>query len=216
MKAFKTFKVATLTILQTGILAALLSSLTACQSMNGAVGGYFGFDTDLQIDYIIDADINPDELGKASPLFIRMYELQSSKMMKKADFIELYERDKEVLGADMTAVHKLKHFKPGESRTEHFVLNPKTRYVALYGEFLEFKNAKYKLIIPVVANNVFRNTVTIRVSGNELIFNEPVDEEIDDGSGMKDKASKAKEDAEKAQGAADEASESAGKLKKLF
>lgn len=203
MKLLHTLKTASLAIL----LAGLLVGLTACQSMNGAVGGYFGLDTDLQVDFIIDADINPDELGKASPLFIRMYELKSKKMMKKADFIELYERSKEVLGADMTAMHKLKHFKPGETRTEHFVLSPKTRYVTLYGEFLEYKESKYKLIIPVVANNVFRNSVVIRVSGNELIFEEEVAEEVDDGSAYKDKADKAKNGADKAQGAADKASE---------
>jgi type VI secretion system protein VasD len=208
MKHFHIFKVTLMTI--------LLIGLSACQSMNGAVGGYFGLDTDLQIDFQVDADINPDELGKASPLFIRMYELQAKKMMKKADFIEIYERDKEVLGADLVTSHKLKHFKPGKSRVEHFVLSPKTRYVALYGEFLEFKDSKFKLIIPVVANNVFRNSVIIRVSGNELIFDLPVEEEIDDGSDLKNKADKTKDGADKAQGAAEEAQGTAGKLKKLF
>ncbi len=182
------------------VIAVLLVGLAACQSMNGTVGGYFGLDTDLQIKYIIDADINPDELGKASPLFIRMYELKARKMMQKADFIEIYERDKEVLGADMITVHKIKHFKPGESRTERFVLDKKTRYVALYGEFLEFKGAKYKLIIPVVANNVFRNSVVIRVSGNRLIFDEKVNEEVDDGfdfKGSKDSLDKTQKAADK-------------------
>jgi len=202
MKSIQTLKIASLAVLLAGLLAG-------CQSMNGAVGGYFGLDTDLQINFIIDADINPDELGKASPLFIRMYELQSKKMMKKADFIELYERSKEVLGADLMAMHKLRHFKPGETRTENFVLSPKTRYVALYGEFLEYKDAKYKLIIPVVANNVFRNSVKIRVSGNELIFEEEIAEEIDDGGEFKDKAGKAQEGADEAQGAAE-------KVKGLF
>jgi len=208
MKQFYFFKVV--------VFSVLLVGLSACQSMNGAVGGYFGLDTDLQIDFEIDADINPDELGKASPLFIRMYELKAKKMMKKADFIEIYERDKEVLGADMLAVHKLKHFKPGESRTEHFVLSKKTHYVALYGEFLEFKESKFKLIIPVVANNVFRNSVVIRVAGNELIFDEKVDEEIDDGSDFMETADKSMKGVEGAQGAAEEAQGSADKLKKLF
>lgn len=197
-------------------ITLLFTVLTACQSMNGAVGGYFGLDTDLEITFEVDADINPDEMGKASPLFIRMYELKSQKMMKKADFIELYERDKEVLGADMIAVHKLKHFKPGKARAEHFVLDPKTRYVALYGEFLEFKNASYRLIIPVVANNVFRNSVVIRVSGNELIFDEEVVEDVDDGSDFKNKAEKAKDGAEKAEDTADKTKKSADKIKKLF
>ena len=203
-------------ILKVMVFSVLLAGLISCQSMNGAVGGYFGLDTDLQIDFEIDADINPDELGKASPLFIRMYELKAKKMMKKADFIEIYERDKEVLGADMLAVHKLKHFKPGESRTEHFVLSKKTHYVALYGEFLEFKESKFKLIIPVVANNVFRNSVVIRVAGNEMIFEEKVDEEIDDGSDLMDTAEKSKKGVEGAQGAAEGAQESADKFKKLF
>ncbi|RDH83838.1 MAG: type VI secretion system lipoprotein TssJ [endosymbiont of Galathealinum brachiosum] len=198
------------------LITSFFAVLTACQSMNGAVGGYFGLDTDLEITFEVDADTNPDELGKPSPVFIRMYELKSKKMMKKSDFIELYERDKEVLGADMLAVHKLKHFKPGDNRSEHFVLSPKTHYVALYAEFLEYKHSKYKLIIPVVANNVFRNSVSIRVSGNELIFNEEIDEEIDDGSDFKEKVDKTKESADEAQDTADKTKKSADKLKKLF
>jgi len=198
------------------LLAVIFAGLTACQSMNGAVGGYLGLDTDLQIDFEVDADINPDELGKASPLFIRMYEMKAKKMIKKADFIEIYERDKEVLGADMVNMHKLKHFKPGEKRTEHFVLDKDTRYVVLYGEFLEFKDSKYKLIIPVVANNVFRNSVVIRVSGNELIFTEDIDDEVDDGSGLQEKAEKTVKGAQEASGAAEGAGESAGKFKKMF
>lgn len=194
-------------IFKLSIFISLVGLVTACQSMNAAVGGYLGLDTDLEIVFKVDADINPDELDKASPLFIRMYELKSKKMIKKADFIEIYERDKEVLGADMLATHKLKRFKPGENRTEHFVLDEKTHYVALYAEFLEFKESKYKLVIPVVANNVVRNTVIIRVSGNQLIFDQPIDEDM--GTDYKDKAGKAKADADKAKASSD-------KLKKLF
>ncbi len=160
------------TTLRPLVIILSLTMLTACQTMNSKVGSYFELDTDLQIDFIVDADINPDESGSASPLFIRMYELKSDKMMGKSDFIDLYERDKEVLGADLVARHELKRFKPGESRTEHFVLEKTADHVALFAEFLDFKDSKYKLIIPVVANNVFRNKVSIQVSGNELILKE--------------------------------------------
>lgn len=201
MKFYQMYKLA--------FIAALLTALTACQSMNATVGGYLNLDTDLKIEFKVDADINPDELGKASPLFIRMYELASNKMMKKADFIEIYERDKEVLGADMITVHKLKRIKPGESRTEHFVLDKKTNYVALYAEFLEFKDSKFKLIIPVVANNVIRNSVVIRVSGNELIFDENAEIEIDDNGFYKEDIARVKE-------GVDKAGESSAKVKELF
>ena len=195
-------------VIQAIVFASLSISLVSCQSLNSAVGTYFDMDTDLQIDFVVDADINPDELGKASPLFIRMYELKNSKMMKKADFIDIYERDKEALGADFVAVHKLKRFKPGESRIEHFVLDKKTDYVAFYAEFLEFKDSKYKLIVPVIANNVVRTTAVVRVAGNTI----SVDKDYEDT----DDEDKLKEDVDDAKATADKAKKTSDKLQKLF
>lgn len=143
--------------------------LTGCQSNKSAVGGYLDLDTDLKIEFFVDSDINPDDNGTPSPLFLRLYELKSDKMIKKADFIDLYEQDKKTLGADMIGdVHKLKRFRPGEGRIEHFVLGKNTYYVALYAEFLDFKESGFKLVIPVVANNVFRNSANVLISGNRL------------------------------------------------
>lgn len=164
MKYIYTFKLACFSV--------LLVSVTACSTLNGTVGSYLGMDTDLEVEFVVDADINPDELGKASPLFIRMYELKTPKMMSKADFIDIYERDKEVLGADMLAVHNLKRFKPGEGRTENFVLSKETNYVAFYAEFLKFDDAQYKVIVPVVSENVIRSSSTVRVSGNKLVVDD--------------------------------------------
>ena len=150
------------------ILPLLLAS---CASNKSLVGEYFDLDTDLKIEFVVDADINPDDEGVASPLFVRLYELQSDKMIKKADFLDLYEQEKKVLGADLSAEpRRLKRFKPGENRTVNLVLDKKTLYVALYAEFMDFKEAKYKLVVPVVANNVFRNAARIRISGNRIIL----------------------------------------------
>jgi type VI secretion system protein VasD len=162
---------------QAVVVLLLLTTLSACQSNKSLVGEYFDLDTDLKIEFIVDSDINQDELGIASPLFIRLYELKSEKMMKKADFIDIYEKDKEALGADMVGeAHKLKRFTPGQNRIESFVLDKDTQYVALYAEFFDFKESRFKLIFPVVANNVFRNSIKIRVSGNQLLFNSPADD----------------------------------------
>lgn len=155
-------------IIIAGLAAFVLTILASCQSDKSAIGNFFDLDTDLKIEFLVEADINPDDTGLASPLFIRVYELNADKIIKKADFIDLFERDKEVLGADMVDMHKLKPFKPGESRSELFVLDKRTKFVALYAEFLAFKVSKYKLVIPVVTNNVFKNSATIRVTGNEL------------------------------------------------
>ncbi|NNE62593.1 MAG: type VI secretion system lipoprotein TssJ [Gammaproteobacteria bacterium] len=158
------------------ILAMACLWLVACASGNkSVVGGYFGLDTDVSIEFLVEADSNPDELGIGSPLFVRMYELKNAKMMQKADFIDLYEQDEKTIGADLVGdVHRLKRFKPGEDRVEKFVLGGETKYIALYAEFLQFKDSKFKLVIPVVANNVFINTAVIRISGNQMLLHQPV------------------------------------------
>ncbi len=154
----------------------MMAFLSSCQSNKSYLGEYFNLDTDLKIEFLIDSDINQDEMGVPSPLFIRMYELKSDKMLKKADFIDIYENDKETLGADLVGeVHKLKRFTPGVNRTEQFVLEKNTQYVGLYAEFFDFKESRFKLIFPVVSNNVFRNSVRIRVSANQIMFDSAAD-----------------------------------------
>ena len=150
------------------LLIISLLSLAACSSLNGWVGEKLGFDTDLTLTLKVDADINPDDKNKPSPLFIRLYELKETKMFNRADFIGLYERDKEVLGADFIAKQELKRLVPGKSREEKFVLSKDTKYIAIYAEFLNYKAAKYKIITPVISSNVFATSITIHISGNTL------------------------------------------------
>ncbi len=149
-------------------LILTVTAVTACTSLNTKVGGWFKLDTDLVLTLNADADINPDDKKRPSPLFVRMYELKSTKQFAKANFIDIYERDTEVLGADMVAKQMLKRLKPGDHRKDSFVLKPETRYVGLLAEFLQYKDAKFKVIIPVAPTNVFASTADVHISGNTI------------------------------------------------
>ncbi len=151
-----------------GILLAVVVLLSGCSSLNEWVGTKLGFDTDLTLMLKVDPDINPDDKNKPSPLFVRLYELKGTKMFSRADFLGLYERDKEVLGADFVAKQELKRLIPGKSREEKFVLSKETKYIAIYAEFLNYKAAKYKVITPIVSNNVIATSITVQISGNTL------------------------------------------------
>jgi len=154
-----------------GLLLICLSlSQLSCTKVNSGVVGMFNLDTDLKLMLIAGKDINPDEKRSPSPLFIRLYELTSEHAFNKADFMALYEKDDALLGKDVLAKRELNRLVPGESQEEAFVLDPKTRYVALFAEFYEFKNAKYKIIFPVTSKNVVKNTVRIEVTGNSMLL----------------------------------------------
>lgn len=159
------------TLLMRGLLLVLLSlSSVSCTKVNSGVVGMFNLDTDLKLILIAGKDINPDEKRSPSPLYIRLYELTSEHAFNKADFMALYEKDEALLGKDMLAKRELNRLVPGESQQEAFVVDPKTRYVALFAEFYEFKNAKYKIIFPVTSKNVIKNTVRIEVTGNNMLL----------------------------------------------
>jgi len=156
-------------IIKIMILTISFFTLSACTSINSSVGGFFNMDTDLEIKFKVDSDVNPDDDRKPSPLFVRMYQLKSTKMFSRANFIDLYEKDKEVLGADMISKQILRRIKPGESRNESFVLNKETNYIGLYAEFLQYKNSSFKLLIPVVPSNFIGTSEDVLIAGNKLI-----------------------------------------------
>jgi len=143
-------------------------TVCSCSTVNEWVGTKLGLDTDLHLNIKANADINPDDSNRPSPLFIRLYELKTEKMFKRADFIDLYERDKQVLGSDFVARQELKRIVPGVTRKEEFVLSKDTKYIALYAEFLNYKTSVFKVITPVTSNNVIATTVTVEINSNNL------------------------------------------------
>jgi type VI secretion system protein VasD len=153
-----------------GCLFVSMLLIAGCTTVNSKVGGAFNLDTDLKLEIIVDSDINPDESGTPSPLFVRLYELKATKLFERADFITLYENDKTAIGADLVAKQELKRLAPGKNTTEKFVLSKDTQYVALYAEFYQYKDAKYKVVFPVSASNVVRNAIKVKISANNLVL----------------------------------------------
>jgi type VI secretion lipoprotein, VC_A0113 family len=153
-----------------GLIVAFSLLLTACSTANSTVGGMLNLDTDLRLTLAAGRDSNPDERGNASPVFLRLYELASPNIFERADFIDLYEKDEDVLAKDLIARHELRRLTPGGSREEKFVLAAETRYIGIYAEFFDYEDAKYKVVFPITMNNVVRNTATVRISGNTVIL----------------------------------------------
>lgn len=204
------------TVILKYLFALIMSiNLTACSSINSSVGGFFNMDTDLEIKFKVDADINPDDDKKPSPLFVRMYELKSKKMFSKANFIDIYEKDEDVLGADMLGKQRLKRLIPGESRNENFVLNKETRFIGLYAEFFQYKRSGFKLIIPVVPTNVIGTSAEVLIAGNKLI-NLDANDDIEKDEKRKQSMNKSADKAKKGVDSANAAVEKADKLKSLF
>lgn len=150
------------------LIFTVFTITTACTSVNHKVGAALNLDTDLKLELNAASNINPDEKEKPSPVFIRLYELKSTAAFDKADFIDLYESDEEILADALVAKQELKRLTPGTQRVDQLVLNKDTEFVALFAEFYRYKDAKAKVVFPVTASNVVRNSIKIEVVENEI------------------------------------------------
>lgn len=127
-----------------------------------------GLDTDVRITFDVGLEINPDEKHSPSPLYIRFYELGSDQRFSKADFLEIYQNDEQLLGDDLLVRRELSAFRPGGSREERFVVSPDTRYVALFAEFYQYRNTRYKVIFPVTPHNIIGDSVRVQIQGAKM------------------------------------------------
>ena len=158
----------TVQLLKSLLCCFLLTALAACQSNESKIGGLFKLQTNLNLTISAGSKLNPDEARNASPLFIRLYELSSDELIQSSNFIDLYERDSEVLADQLIQKQELDPVLPGTSRTEKITLSKTTQYVALYAEFFDYEDAQYMLVFPVTKNNVFRDRVNVQIDENRL------------------------------------------------
>lgn len=149
-------------------LVGLLFILSGCATQESRVGGMLKLQTDVKLIVSANHNINPDSAGDPAPVMLRLYELTTDQAFDDADFIRLYEQDSAALGDSLVRRRQLSGVAPGEQVEHQLVLDASTRYVGLLAEFYQYERAAYKVLIPITANNVFKDVIKVQLSGNQL------------------------------------------------
>lgn len=110
-------------------------------------------------------DANPDGGNRASPLMLRVYELSSRATFDSADFVSLFERDKQVLAGDMVAREEWV-MAPGETRAWTRKLPPETKFIGITAAYRDIDRAHWRAV--VVMQPLATNTLVIRAEGLAL------------------------------------------------
>jgi len=128
----------------------------------------------LQVIVNIEAanNINPNIDGLASPLEVRIYQLQDSEAFNQASFIDLYSDDQGVLKAGLLSKRNLDSVLPSEERQVAIPLIAETEYIAIVAAFADFREAKNKVILQIqpgfpVVVEVKVDGVNISITGQE-------------------------------------------------
>jgi type VI secretion system protein VasD len=105
--------------------------------------------TIIQATIEVRPNTNPDARGRPSPVVLRFYELKSLAAFNGADFFSLFEKDKDVLAAELVAREEFQ-LAPGENRQFERKPQPDTRYIAVVAASRDLERAQWRASMPAV------------------------------------------------------------------
>lgn len=119
----------------------------------------------LNLQVTTALDTNPDARRRPSPLVLRVYELSGHALFDTADFLALFERDRETLGAEMLGKEEWV-MAPGSVRVLDKKLAPEVRHLGFIAGYRDLERARWRLVVPVKLQ--VRNTVRLRADARAL------------------------------------------------
>jgi type VI secretion system protein VasD len=104
----------------------------------------------LQLDLTIRAapDANPDDQGRAAPIFVRIYELKTDGAFNAADFYSLQDKDKTVLADDLVKRDQFQ-LRPGEHVRVTRTANPASKTLGILAAYRDLPHAVWRTVYPL-------------------------------------------------------------------
>ncbi len=109
--------------------------------------------------------VNPDSMGRPSPLMIRIYQLAATDKFDTAEFFALTDNPEATLGADLLGVDPIM-LAPGDSKPYEAEYDPETRYIGVVAGYRDIHQATWRATVEMpgrsITNLMRRGGVVIR------------------------------------------------------
>ena len=112
---------------------------------------------DVEIKGSIEAvaEVNPDSLGRPSPLQIKIFQLSAKDKFEAADYFALADSSEATLGADMLGVQAMM-LTPGERRPYEGEFDPGTRFIGVIAGYREIHQAQWRAIVEMPEKSLMK------------------------------------------------------------
>lgn len=142
-------------LLRSVLTFGLVLTMAACSFFGGEEGAY------IQLNVLVDKQVNPDPSGRASPLVIKIYQLNDKLAFETKDFFSVYDANDKAL---KKAIIKQKEYQlnPGHEIHQGLVAEPKTKYIGIVAAFRDIEVAKWRAVARVVPGEEHKVTFTLK------------------------------------------------------
>lgn len=120
--------------------------------------------TVIRLDIIADAAVNADRHGRAMPIVVRFYLLQTTAVFDNADFFSLFERDEALLGTAVLAREETT-LKPGQMLKVELNPQGEARHLAVLAAYRDVNKIRWRATAPIPQNKTTAYTVRIGAQG---------------------------------------------------
>ena len=100
-----------------------------------------------RITFVAQSDVNPDATGRASPVVVRVYQLQQDAKFANADFFALFDDEEKVLGPDLMARDEVT-LEPGERKQVEFDVKGDAKFVGAIAAYRDIRNSHWRDLQP--------------------------------------------------------------------
>ena len=119
----------------------------------------------LSVNVVAATYLNPDINGRASPVVLRVYELESPTQFTNAHFHALFDQDRATLASEIVAREEFV-LRPGETKAIDKLLAPDTQAIGVMALFRDLERARWRAVAALTPAK--DNIVTVVVDGIEL------------------------------------------------
>jgi type VI secretion system protein VasD len=99
--------------------------------------------SEIQLQVLAGADVNPDARKRASPVTVRIYALKSAAPFEAADFFSLFDKDTTTLGGELVQREEFL-MRPGDQKVLAMKFGPEVKAIGVMVAYRDLERARWR------------------------------------------------------------------------
>jgi type VI secretion system protein VasD len=121
--------------------------------------------SDIQLQVLAGADVNPDARRRASPVTVRIYALKSAAPFEAADFFSLFDKDTATLGAELVQREEFL-MRPGDQKALPMKFGPEVKAIGVMVAYRDLERARWREVHTIDIGKAVE--LKVRLNGSQI------------------------------------------------
>jgi type VI secretion system protein VasD len=123
--------------------------------------------SEIQLQVLAGADVNPDARKRASPVTVRIYALKSAAPFEAADFFSLFDKDTATLGSELVQREEFL-MRPGDQKALPLRFGPEVKAIGVMVAYRDLERARWRDVHTIDIGKAV--DLKVRLNGSQIAF----------------------------------------------